>query len=182
MRLISGLSCVFNNSWVVTATLLDKSTISCMSPPSVQEGKTEVGVTGISPSLDTKPLDPSQTLYFYYYSMLRFDNINVLENPNITSVDPAEGYQSGDTPVTIKTTGHVKSDYLTCRFGTHLVPATYLDNQQLLCHSPPGLGNVSLSISLNGLQFTHSVPFLYKSKSCSAQLTQSQKSRSRTSW
>lgn len=149
-----GLSCIFNNSWVVTATLLDKSTINCMSPPSVQEGMTEVGVTGISPALDAKPLDPSQTLYFYYY-----------KNPNITSVDPTEGYQSGDTPVTIKTTGHVKSDYLTCRFGTHFVPATYLDDQQLLCHSPPGLGNVSLSISLNGLQFTDSVPFLYKTKS-----------------
>ena len=79
-------------------------------------------------------------------------------SPTITEINPCYGKLEGGTTVTIYG-DHFKGDetYLSCGFGTELVPAQYVNSSVVTCVSPEStVANtpITLKVSQNFLQFT----------------------------
>ena len=77
--------------------------------------------------------------------------------PIVDGLNPASGPVNGDTLVAFTGTGLARGSRRQCAFNGMLVNASSVDDERLLCLVPPsliGAGPLSVSISLNGQQFS----------------------------
>lgn len=77
--------------------------------------------------------------------------------PIVDELSPASGPVNGDTAVVFTGTGLARGSRRQCAFNRTLVNASSVDDERLLCLVPPsliGAGPLSVSISLNGQQFS----------------------------
>ncbi|EKX41894.1 hypothetical protein GUITHDRAFT_112034 [Guillardia theta CCMP2712] len=130
--------CVFGTS-VVQAQALTTSLISCKSPTSLRAGETkiEIELSNHGPTLSIESA-------FVYY-----------EGPEVSSVVPSIGRQTGGMVVSVVGQGLISRDPV-CQFGPSIVQGkdvTSLSSSLLLCTTPASLlGStvVRLQVSLNG--------------------------------
>ena len=136
-----SLSCKFNES-IVPATVLDKYSLSCVSPPHVA-GNVDVKVS-------LNGVDFSRSLVSFQYQ----------HAPRKLEITPLSGPIVGGTPVTIRGIfigGSEMMEAVKCSFGGSIVSAFSVSPHEIKCRSPPMTSprRVTLEISSNSaLDFT----------------------------
>jgi hypothetical protein len=135
--------CIFNNTFMMNATVIDDGTIYCDTPR--LDGSTEDMWYNVSVTLDGDFRTNATGLFRYY------------RNPTISKVSPDLGPVTGATNSYISGTGFNETNIcrLTVRYGhTHVSP-TLMSDTQLDVNSPPVTvpGEVVVSVSGNGQQF-----------------------------
>lgn len=129
----------------VPAILLH-SLYECRTLPSLTASSTIIVIRN-----DDMPL--YSFTYFYY------------NDPFITALYPRSHGEMGG-PVDIIGEGFLPSNNLTCMFGDESSPAVFISSRKIICQAPipRSLGNVTVQISFNGLDFiTADSTFLYTS-------------------
>ncbi|EKX41896.1 hypothetical protein GUITHDRAFT_112036 [Guillardia theta CCMP2712] len=130
--------CVFGTS-VVQAQALTTSLISCKSPTSLRAGETKMSLVDDLGNVVVK----GKSAFVYY------------EGPEVSSVVPSIGRQTGGMVVSVVGQGLISRDPV-CQFGPSIVQGkdvTSLSSSLLLCTTPASLlGStvVRLQVSLNG--------------------------------
>eukprot|EP00940_MAST-03C_sp_MAST-3C-sp2_P002705 g2705.t1 len=124
-----------------SAIVLSAHEVTCRTPASLDEGRVRVQL-----SLNGIDFEPSQ-LAFTYYAL-----------PALHRIWPATGPAfGGGRSVTAYGAGFRNIESLSCRFGSKIVPASFLSSSQIVCSAPPGRpGIVSFEVSNNGLDFSSS--------------------------
>lgn len=81
----------------------------------------------------------------------------------VATLDPPEGAYHGGTDVVVRGRNFLNTTTAACKFGTKIVPATYISHGAILCISPPNpVGTVWVEVSSNGQDFSLlGAPFLY---------------------
>ena len=135
--------CIFNNTFLMNATVIDDGTILCDSPR--LDGGTEDRWYNVSVTLDGGYRTNATGLFSYY------------RNPTISGVSPDLGPVTGATNSYLTGAGFNDTNIcrLTVRYGqTHVAP-TSMSDTQLDVNSPPVTvpGAVVVSVSGNGQQF-----------------------------
>ncbi|CAM9095296.1 unnamed protein product [Chrysoparadoxa australica] len=124
----------------VPATFLSSTELHCEAPPSVQ-GPVAVSVT-------------SNGAYFTA-SEVDFEYVNVV---TVTAVEPLQGSVVGGTLVTVRGSGFLDSNGLSCSFGAvGTVDAVYISESEISCEAPaaPAAGQVAVEVTVNGVDYTH---------------------------
>jgi len=88
-------------------------------------------------------------------------------------LSPLAGYTRGGTVVTIYAEDFVVGDFFYCKFGSILVKPMSWDAQRVFCAAPPSnqSGQISVSISNDGKNWSGALPFVYVSSTSSLTLS-----------
>lgn len=132
-QLLPNLACHFADNRA-PATFIDRYTVKCVSPFH------HPGATLLNVSINDQESRPIGTFTFH---------------PEISlhSIEPPIGTTSGGTLVVLNLSGpFFESDTAVCFFGHQSVKASHLDQNRVVCASPPQMeGVVLVSVSLNGI-------------------------------
>ena len=97
----------------------------------------------VSVSLNAADYVDSGVSYIYYDEL------------EVSSISPSSGSVLGGTSVVISGSNFVLSKDLSCRFGTVVATARFVNKTELICFSPStNVGSVSVSVSRNGVDFS----------------------------
>jgi hypothetical protein len=120
-------------------------------------------------STEIRCVTPKHIVGISHVSVLAYDRnfsnalpFQFVTKPEVTSIFPAFGIIYGKTWVTVSISNIENTNFLSCRFGNTKVVASYISTTLLRCQSPAmDPGTVSLSVSLNGVDYHGSLPFRY---------------------
>jgi hypothetical protein len=131
----NDLQCKFGSLYVF-ATFISSSEIICIAPASANASSIDITVSN-------NGHDISSERFTFTYE----------ESPTITSISPREGPISGGNAVALTGIGFVPN--MKCAFGDNNVLSTYVDQNKIVCTSPPASTSssssiVALEISSNG--------------------------------
>ena len=94
--------------------------------------------------------------------------------PEISAVQPMSGPVTGGTSVTVQGSKFVNTSSIFVSFDGLPVPATYVDQQHVVCISPTGIvpGNAMVEITLNDQQYSKQqhISFLFYGMSITASM------------
>eukprot|EP00029_Vermamoeba_vermiformis_P004785 TRINITY_DN1541_c0_g1_i1.p1 TRINITY_DN1541_c0_g1~~TRINITY_DN1541_c0_g1_i1.p1 ORF type:complete len:680 (-),score=61.52 TRINITY_DN1541_c0_g1_i1:70-2109(-) len=136
---IFNYSCVFNDK-KVPATILNSTLVTCLAPNMTQAMAMDITIVLNESNFNETGIKKQ---------------INYYQQPIIKSIDPAVGFNG--SLITVYGSGFFQTPYLSCKFGTIIVPAVYIDQRSIQCTAPLFTGStVNLTISMNGQQFTSS--------------------------
>ena len=136
------LGCSFGDT-LVRGTYINNSMLTCVSP-SRPPGTSSFQVVGNVGTGDELYFSEAKEFLFY-------------EPPSVLSIYPTYGSAQGGTLVFIRGSNFFNTSSLTCRFGDLNSRGSFIGNTSIICMTPSTTGGnkeVSLSISLNGLDFT----------------------------
>ncbi len=82
-------------------------------------------------------------------------------------LEPSYGIHGGSFNVSLRGSGFVNSCELSCQFGSHIMPAYFINSTQIFCTIPTNVDHnskyVDVTISVNSIEFqnSYSTEFLY---------------------
>lgn len=144
-------ACRFGKVQVVEAQVLSATEARCATPVAMRGS--------ITIDLTTTYVTDSPSTPVYVGSV-----VYVAQSPRIAAVayTPQTGAVYGGTVVTVTVANARDGKPVLCRFNTIDVVSTLIEDGKANCQSPAGLaGNVTLSVSQNGQDFT-GIPVLFK--------------------
>ncbi|KAG9413318.1 hypothetical protein AC1031_012537 [Aphanomyces cochlioides] len=146
----SSMYCAFGDN-TTPLKIVSNSTSTCLSPPSETIGPVSVGIVRLSES----HREVMQPLYFAPLSAATRMMYNYIKIPEVYSIYPAFGFQSGGTVITVSGVNFMVTTQAGCQFGSSIVRGIVLSNQYIRCTSPASSSPsaVDLSITLNGVDY-----------------------------
>jgi len=141
-------SCVFGNT-STSSRMISSSIIMCEAPP-VLHKKLHVGPKGeiVNVQLSTTLCDDLVVGHIDFW---------FASTPHITQLRPPRGPSWGGTALHLRGSRFNNDPGLTCRFGNMFVRATYVNDREILCHTPSHLhGGVPVDVSFNGRDYSGS--------------------------
>jgi hypothetical protein len=132
------LTCQFGAS-AIAAEWLSASQIRCITP------RRAPGTVGVKAS--NNGIDFGTSVSSYSFTAVS----------SVQSVTPSSGPTSGNTTVVVTGQNFAFTSTLSCRFGTVVVPGTYVNASTVVCIAPAQNGTVSVEVSANGVDYTSSV-------------------------
>jgi hypothetical protein len=144
----SSLSCKFGNG-TTAARFVSSTLIVCTSPP--LDGVMHDGMQVVGGGLIwTEEIYP--VFYFYPRNLVRLVSLEVTNNAQeftnsgimflyqgdsaVTDVRPKFGFIEENNPIVILGINFVNSTFLRCRIGAHVVNATFISKEAVLCFTP----------------------------------------------
>ena len=129
------MTCVFGRVHV-PAAFLSPHSVSCVSPWSSK------GPAHVALCFNGKDLVP-------------VGDFDYAAAPVALSVEPARGALAGGTRATVHGAHFLNSSELMCRFGDHVVDATFVSSKAVSCITPPHPeATVHVAVTTNGLDFS----------------------------
>ena len=135
--------CKFGDS-VVPATMASANSCSCVSPATPTPGAIQFAVSTNNGETFTRE-NGSSAKFTYTPDMI------------VESISPTTGFQAGGTVVTVNALNVVPTTSATCKFGTVVVSARYINSNTYSCVSPANLipnKHYSVEVSSNSLDYT----------------------------
>ena len=145
----SGLTCRFGAGVPVSAQLISRTQVECISPALA------AGNVTLEVSINNQDYSSSGVVF------------EVLPVVTVLETRPREGPVGGGTLVVVQGAAYsdrsASLDYIFCRFGTERSPGRYISDEALECVSPVhAAGNVTLEVTMNGQDYTdYGVVFSY---------------------
>ncbi|EKX40409.1 hypothetical protein GUITHDRAFT_113438 [Guillardia theta CCMP2712] len=124
-----------------TCSAQTTTTLLCNTPPSKSPGLVNVFIVSDVPSRN------GSSTWFEY-----------IAEAQVLHAYPSSGTSDGGTTVTVVGRGFERGYQPICKFGERTVEGTFQSSTQAVCTSPVHVaGNVSLSLSVNGADYTRTV-------------------------
>ena len=127
----------------VPATLLDQFSLLCLSPPGLETDVVQFRVSA----------NGGQT-FSHSFAWFRY-----MHSPMIYTVSPNHGDVRGGYFILVRGKHFEETIDIGCRFGTHVASKSYfISSTEFLCFAPsqPRAARVTLELTFNGLDYTHS--------------------------